>query len=101
MTDLSFRTALRLSFLTCGILLTAQYLLGQEQKGMLSVKRIYSQPSLGGRLSRAVQWTPDEKTVSFFETSGAREDAKSNDAKSQLWALDLASGQRRLLVSAE
>jgi len=62
----------------------------------LTVKRIYSQPSLSGRLSRGVQWSPDSKQVSFLETKG-----QGKDAKTELWALDPANGERHLLVSSE
>src|SRR5882724_10869379 len=79
-----------------GMLLCTSQLEGQEQTALLTVKRIYSQPSLGGRLNRGVQWAPDGKAVSFFETKG-----EGAAAKSELWALDVASGQRRLLVNTE
>jgi len=69
---------------------------GQEQSGVLTVKKIYGQPGLSGKLYRGVQWAPDGKTVAFFEVKGT-----GKDAKTELWALDVASGQRRLLVSAE
>src|SRR5216684_305116 len=69
---------------------------GQEQSGVLTVKKIYGQPGLSGKLYRGVQWAPDGKTVTFFEVKGT-----GKDAKTELWALDVASGQRRLLVSAE
>src|SRR6267143_3425230 len=62
----------------------------------LTVDRIYSQPSLGGRLTRGVAWTPDSKQISFFESKGA-----GKEAKSELWVMDVANGQRRLLLSAE
>src|SRR5689334_18867847 len=62
----------------------------------LTVKRIYSQPSLSGRPYRGVQWSPDSKTVSFFEMKG-----QSKDAKTELWGMDAATGARRLLVSSE
>ncbi len=38
----------------------------------LTVERIYSQPSLSGRLTRGLTWTPDGKQVSYFETKGLR-----------------------------
>src|SRR5713226_1002225 len=69
---------------------------GQEQSGVLTVKKIYGQPGLSGKLYRGVQWALDGKTVTFFEVKGT-----GKDAKTELWALDVASGQRRLLVSAE
>jgi len=87
---------LRRIVLLCGMLLNASYLRGQEEKGTLTVKRIYSQPSLGGRLNRGVQWAPDGKMVSFFETKG-----QGAESKTELWGLDIASGQRRLLVNTE
>jgi dipeptidyl-peptidase 4 len=62
----------------------------------LTVKRIYSQPSLSGRPYRGVQWSPDSKTVSFFETKG-----QGKDARTELWGMDVATGARRLLVSSE
>src|SRR5712691_2534755 len=62
----------------------------------LTVERIYSQPSLSGRLTRGLTWTPDGKQVSYFETKGS-----GRDAKTELWAMDAASGERRLLVAAD
>jgi len=60
------------------------------------VERIYSQPSLSGRLTRGLAWTPDGKQLSYFETKGS-----GKDAKTELWAMDAASGERRQLVSAD
>jgi dipeptidyl-peptidase 4 len=62
----------------------------------LTVKRIYSQPSLSGRLNRGVQWSPDSKIVSFLETTG-----EGKASRTELWAIDPRTGERRLLVSAE
>jgi dipeptidyl-peptidase-4 len=62
----------------------------------LTVERIYSLPSLSGKLTRGVAWTPDSKVLSFFETKGS-----GKDARTELWGIDVASGERRLLVSAE
>ena len=62
----------------------------------LTVQRIYSQPSLSGRLTRGLAWTPDGKALSYFETKGA-----GKEAKTELWTMDAASGERRLLVAAE
>src|SRR6266478_4340162 len=61
----------------------------------LTVERIYSQPSLSGRLTRGLAWTPDGKELSYFETKG---DGK--DAKTELWVMNAAPGERRLLVAA-
>ena len=62
----------------------------------LTVERIYSMPSLSGRLTRGLAWTPDGKQLSYFETKGA-----GKEAKTELWAMDAASGERRLLVAAD
>jgi dipeptidyl-peptidase-4 len=62
----------------------------------LTVERIYSQPSLSGRLTRGLAWTPDGKQLSYFETKGS-----GKDAKTELWAMDAATGERRLLVTAD
>src|SRR5260221_10543746 len=62
----------------------------------LTVDRIYSQPSLSGQLTRGIAWSPDSKQLSFFKTEGA-----GKEAKTELWVMDVASGQRRQLLSAE
>src|SRR6266851_9390354 len=62
----------------------------------LTVERIYSQPSLSGRLTRGLAWTPDGKQLNYLETKGA-----GKDAKTELWVMDAASGERRLLVAAD
>ncbi len=64
--------------------------------GELTVDRIYSQPSLSGRLTRGIAWTADGKKLSFFEIIGS-----GKDAKPALYALDTATGARALLLSAE
>jgi dipeptidyl-peptidase 4 len=62
----------------------------------LTVERIYSQPSLSGRLTRGLVWTPDGKQLGYFETRGS-----GKDAKTELWVMDAANGERRLLVAAD
>jgi dipeptidyl-peptidase-4 len=62
----------------------------------LTVERIYSQPSLSGRLTRGLVWTPDGKRLSYFETKGS-----PKEAKTELWEMDAASGERRLLVASD
>ena len=61
----------------------------------LTVERIYSQPSLSGRLTRGLVWTPDGKALSYFETKGS-----GKEARTELWVMDAASGERRLLVAS-
>src|SRR5712671_3973405 len=77
----------------------APFLEAQQPAGAakaLTVERIYSQPSLSGRLTRGLAWTPDGKQLNYFETKGA-----GKDAKTELWVMDAASGERRLLVAAD
>src|SRR2546425_469757 len=62
----------------------------------LTVERIYSQPSLNGRPTRGFTWTPDGKQVSYFESKGG-----GREAKTELWAMDAATGERKLLATAE
>src|SRR5437016_10992901 len=62
----------------------------------LTVERIYSMPSLSGRLTRGLTWTPDGKQLSYFETKGA-----GKEAKTELWTMNATSGERRLLVAAD
>ena len=64
--------------------------------GELSVERIFSQPSLSGRVNPGVKWAPSGNQLSFLET----EDAGKN-AKTELWVIDTVTGERSLLVSAE
>src|SRR5467141_1374907 len=61
----------------------------------LTVERIYAQPSLSGRLTRGLAWTPDGKSLSYFEIKGS-----GKEAKTELWVMDATSGERRLLVAA-
>jgi dipeptidyl-peptidase-4 len=62
----------------------------------LTVERIYSQPSLSGRLTRGLAWSPAGKQVSFFETKGT-----GKEAKTELWVMDAATGERRVLVPTD
>lgn len=81
----------------------------------LTVERIFSQPSLSGRLLHGIAWTPDGKHISFLEAKPTPEETspaavdnpypqKSRHKKEpdvDLWLVDAASGERRVLVSAE
>ncbi len=67
----------------------APFLEAQQPAGAgkaLTVERIYSQPSLSGRLTRGLAWTPDAKGLSYFETKGS-----GKDAKTELWVMDARS----------
>ena len=62
----------------------------------LTVDRVYGQPSLSGRLTRGVEWTPDGKKISFFEAKG-----QGREARMELWEMDAATGERSLVVTAD
>ncbi|MGB7727566.1 MAG: S9 family peptidase [Candidatus Acidiferrum sp.] len=66
------------------------------QPGQLTVDRIYSQPSLSGRLTRGIAWSPDGKRLTYLDAKGS-----GRDAKTELWSLDAASGERAILISAD
>src|ERR1700722_5460395 len=65
-------------------------------KKPLSVERIFSQPSLSGQLTRGLAWSADGRRRGFFAVSGS-----GKDAKTEWWVMDVGSGERRLLVSAD
>jgi dipeptidyl-peptidase 4 len=64
--------------------------------GELTVDRIYAQPSLSGRPTRGISWTPDGKGLTFLDAKGA-----GKEAKSELWYWDAASGERSVLISRD
>jgi len=68
----------------------------QAPSGELTVDRIYKQPSLSGRLTRGITWAPDGRKLAYLDTKGA-----GKEAKTELWALDAATGERSLLVAAD
>jgi dipeptidyl-peptidase-4 len=61
----------------------------------LTVERIYGQPGLGGKLTRGLAWSPDGKTISFFESTAA-----GHREPMELWAMDAITGKKRVLVPA-
>src|ERR1700680_3422731 len=59
---------------------------GQKQ---LTVERIYSAPSLSGRPLRDTIWSPDGKLLTYLD---------DNASGPEIWAVDAATGQKRVLV---
>jgi dipeptidyl-peptidase-4 len=47
-------------------------------------------------MTRGLTWTPDGKQLSYFETKGS-----SKETKTELWVMDAANGERRLLVASD
>ncbi|MGH9793206.1 MAG: DPP IV N-terminal domain-containing protein [Candidatus Acidiferrales bacterium] len=98
------RGLVALAFLLCVLAAPAS---AQKE---LTVERIYGLPSLSGTQLRGVQWSPDGKLVSYERSireearpngSGARADAIGARGRSEIWVMDVASGERRVLLSAE
>jgi dipeptidyl-peptidase-4 len=63
---------------------------------LLTVERIYSQPSLSGRLLSGLAWTPDGQSLSYLETKG-----RGKEARKELWSVSAVTGEKKLLLSAE
>ena len=62
----------------------------------LTVERIWGQPSLSGKLTTGVAWSPDGRLLSYFHRTG-----EGSAAKTDIWALDVKTGGRRLLVDSD
>ncbi len=61
-------------------------------QNQLTVERIYSAPSLSGRTLRDTVWSPDGKLLTYLD---------DNAAGPEIWAVDAATAQRRVLVDAQ
>ncbi len=64
----------------------------------LTVDRIYGEPSLSGHPAAGLAWTPDGKQISFFKEIPSD---RAGDSKRELWIMDAASGESRLLVASD
>jgi dipeptidyl-peptidase-4 len=62
----------------------------------LTVERIYSAPSLSGHLTEGIEWTPDSKRISYIVRKGS-----GPDAPVELWTMDGATGERKMLVGPD
>jgi dipeptidyl-peptidase 4 len=62
----------------------------------LTLDRLFSPPFLGGRATPGIQWAPDGKRFSYLEHQGA-----GRDATVELWTMDAATGERKVLVNGE
>lgn len=87
--------------LACPLLFTQPTLQARQaasaaKSGELTVDRIYSQPSLSGHLTRGIAWSPDGKRLTYLESK-----SNGREMKVDLWAMDLSSGQRSVLIPAD
>src|SRR5260221_276337 len=69
---------------------------GDSSGKQITLERIYSEPSLSGRLLSGMTWMPDGASVSYLETRGS-----GKEARKELWSVSAATGEKKLLLSAE
>src|SRR5271154_2697980 len=62
----------------------------------ITIERLFRPPSLGGRLTQGIEWAPDGKRFSYLDRQGS-----GTEAVVQLWTMDAATGERKVLVNAE
>src|SRR5579863_4409204 len=96
-----FSRAMFGAFFTAGVLaaslstpLSAQSPASQSGKE-ITIDRLFRPPSLGGRLTQGIEWAPDSKRFSYLDRQGS-----GKDAEVQLWTMDAATGERKVLVNA-
>jgi dipeptidyl-peptidase-4 len=61
----------------------------------LSIEAIFAEPGLTGPAPSEFQWSPDGKLLTYILPKDGEDDARD------LWAFDLAGGEKRILVSDE
>ena len=96
--DESGKSALRMA-LSCAVVMclaSAAFSQGAGSGKALTVERIYSQPSLSGRLYSGLSWTADGKLLTYMETKG-----RGKDAKKELWGISAQTGERKLILSSD
>ncbi len=77
--------------------LLAQSAAAQTQSGKeITLERLFQPPSLAGRLTPGIEWAPDSKRFSYLDRQGS-----GRDAALQLWTMDAATGERKVLVNAD
>ena len=82
--------------LACVTLLSSGNLRAQEQSGVLTIKKSMGNQGSADSCTGEYSGPRTGRCGHVFEVKGT-----GNDTKTELWTLDVASGQRRLLVSAE
>jgi dipeptidyl-peptidase-4 len=67
----------------------------QFSRKLLTVKRIYSEPSLSGHLYAGMAWSPDGQRISFFKEGERAPEEKA------IWTIDAATGKAKVLVRSD
>jgi dipeptidyl-peptidase-4 len=62
----------------------------------LRLERLFSPPFLFGRQTQGIEWVPDGKQFSYLDRQGA-----GGDAAVEMWTMNAATGERKVLVNAE
>jgi dipeptidyl-peptidase-4 len=62
----------------------------------LTVERIYGSPNLSGNLTTGIEWSPDAKRISYLDRN-----PQGNSTGTELWTMDAATGERKVLVNSE
>jgi dipeptidyl-peptidase-4 len=62
----------------------------------LTLERLFSPPFLFGRQTQGIEWVPDGKQFSYLDRQGA-----GGDAAVEMWTMNAATGERKVLVNAE
>ena len=62
----------------------------------ITVERLFQPPSLGGRLTQGIEWAPDSKRFSYLDRQGS-----GRDAVLQLWTMNAATGERKVLLNTD
>jgi dipeptidyl-peptidase 4 len=83
--------ARHLSLLAMCVALLCASAAWSQSPSSLTVQRIYSSPSLSGRLTRGIEWSPDSKQISYLQ---------STNGSNELWTVNASTGERKVLVNA-
>jgi dipeptidyl-peptidase 4 len=61
----------------------------------LTLQRLFSPPFLFGHLTPGIEWAPNGKEFSYLERQGT-----GKEAVTELWTMNAATGERKVLVNA-
>jgi dipeptidyl-peptidase 4 len=67
-----------------------------DQTRELTIERIYGEPSLSGSPTTGIEWSPDSKRISYLVR-----DPQCSNTGTELWTMDAATGERKVLVNSE
>ena len=68
---------------------TAPALARPRPSKSLTIERIYGAPSLSGRTTPGIEWSPDSKRISYL---------RRDNGSVEMWTMDAATGERKVFV---